>query len=530
MKSFLFRCDSSSSLGSGHVSRCLNMADQLSLLGGKIIFACRTFNTSIINKIEEKYQVIRLPISFCNKDGKEQDDSDLTAIDNKVVATDSCQIMDSNGLINELIQLQTSSLDWLIIDHYSFDYVWHRNFRRQYKSHFKKDIQLLALEDLANKSIEVDAVLDQNYYGSETYSRYSGLLKQDCVQLYGPQYALLGKEYFNKTIYKSNSKRLSKCLVFFGGSDQFQMTQKAIEAIASPEFSSIEFKLIIGIQNRDKDSIIDLCAHKNNITVCPPVHSLYEMIKNSDFALTGGITTWERACLDLPSIVVSLSTNQYEGSKKLGDEGYIYFLGKQQNVSPKQISKAISDLVSKRVSLNPTNLLTDSFGALKLAHFLYDSNNPLIIEKVTKKYSSTLFSWANDPDVRQNSFTPDLIKPQDHIEWFENSLLDQNRIHYIGLDSLTLCPVGQIRFDLNILDECADIDISVDRVFRGRGYSLQLLKLGIQHAHRTWGNTVSIRALVLDSNLISKSLFLQYGFEESKKDENATYSTLMYNK
>ena len=37
MKSFLFRCDSSSSLGSGHVSRCLNMADQLSLLGGKII-------------------------------------------------------------------------------------------------------------------------------------------------------------------------------------------------------------------------------------------------------------------------------------------------------------------------------------------------------------------------------------------------------------------------------------------------------------------------------------------------------------
>ena len=97
------------------------MADQLSLLGEKIIFACRTFNTSIINKIEEKSR-IRLPISFCNKDGKEQDDSDLTAIDNKVVATDSCQIMDSNGLINELIQLQIR-LDWLIIDHYSFDYV-----------------------------------------------------------------------------------------------------------------------------------------------------------------------------------------------------------------------------------------------------------------------------------------------------------------------------------------------------------------------------------------------------------------------
>lgn len=527
MKSFLFRCDSSSDLGSGHVKRCLNLAGELSYLGANVIFACRDFEKNIISSIEEKYKVINLPRFLSYDEGKYQDERDLIQINNKVVASSAHQILDSNTLVNNLLHHGMPTLEWLIVDHYSFDYIWHSNFRDQYQSLYQQTIKVLSLEDFANKSIACDAVLDQNYNGNDSCSRYSGLLLRKCVELYGPHYALLGPEYRNTANSTKSNSKLKKCLVFFGGSDKSNFTQKAIKALSSPEFRSIDFNIIIGKQNCDAKMLTEMCVNKANISICPPVNSLYEMIQNSDFAIgAGGTTTWERACLNLPSIVVSLSTNQYYGSKKLAEDSFIYFLGKQENVAPEQISHAISGFINNKVFLNPTNLLTDSFGALRVAHYLLPTSNLLLFIRVKDKHVSTLFNWSNDSDVRQNSFTPNLISPQDHIQWLAEGLLDSNRIHYIGVDSFSLCPVGQIRFDLDKKKLFAEIDISVDKIFRGKGYSSQLLDRGIQRVLRIWGHSMHFRARILYSNFKSQSVFQKCGFKEVKKYKK--YSVWVY--
>jgi len=57
-----------------------------------------------------------------------------------------------------------------------------------------------------------------------------------------------------------------------------------------------------------------------------------------------------------------------------------------------------------------------------------------------------LFEWANDSEVRNNSFNTVDIKYEEHKRWFENCMLDKDVDIYICcLDDDS---VGQIRLNL----------------------------------------------------------------------------------
>ena len=57
-----FRVDSSTSMGSGHVMRCLVLAQQLRSLGAKIFFISRKLPGNLINKQRKKFKnIIILP-------------------------------------------------------------------------------------------------------------------------------------------------------------------------------------------------------------------------------------------------------------------------------------------------------------------------------------------------------------------------------------------------------------------------------------------------------------------------------------
>mgnify|MGYP001773521573 CR=1 FL=1 len=91
-----------------------------------------------------------------------------------------------------------------------------------------------------------------------------------------------------------------------------------------------------------------------------------------------------------------------------------------------------------------------------------------------------LFSWANDMDVRRNSFHQDTIEYDDHIRWLSGKLdADDCRILIASLDHR---PVGQVRFDVE--DGIAWIDYSVDAQFRGRGIATVMLNHAMELADR----------------------------------------------
>jgi UDP-2,4-diacetamido-2,4,6-trideoxy-beta-L-altropyranose hydrolase len=119
------------------------------------------------------------------------------------------------------------------------------------------------------------------------------------------------------------------------------------------------------------------------------------------------------------------------------------------------------------------------------------------------------FNWANDPVVREQSLSTLTIQWCDHKRWFSKKI-SSNTCEIYVMEASGL-PVGQVRFDL--IGDCAEIDYSLDKIVRGRGWSPSLLENSIEAYRRR--QSKPLRAVVKNSNLPSRKALLKVGFQES---------------
>lgn len=114
------------------------------------------------------------------------------------------------------------------------------------------------------------------------------------------------------------------------------------------------------------------------------------------------------------------------------------------------------------------------------------------------------FDWANDINVRENSFSTKTIIWEDHIIWFKGKLQNINTQLYIfENDNIA---VGQVRLDL--IDGFWYIDYSVDRRYRGKGIgNFMINEILIKFPPN------SIKAQVKKDNIASLKIFERAGFK-----------------
>lgn len=117
-----------------------------------------------------------------------------------------------------------------------------------------------------------------------------------------------------------------------------------------------------------------------------------------------------------------------------------------------------------------------------------------------------LYDWANDATVRINAFNIEPIKWEEHINWFQSKLKSvHSKIFILYLDK---DPAGQIRFDY--IEDCWEIDYSIDKSHRGKG----LGKIIIEYAILKFNHSDLLKAKVKEDNIASIRVFQQLGFEQ----------------
>ena len=90
------------------------------------------------------------------------------------------------------------------------------------------------------------------------------------------------------------------------------------------------------------------CEFIDEVNIFSDIPSLCPLVKNADLCIgAGGSSTWERMCLGLPSIVITVAKNQVPISKKLNDEGLIFLIGSHKNISSEHIKNQILKISSK---------------------------------------------------------------------------------------------------------------------------------------------------------------------------------------
>ena len=483
--------------------RCRTLARELRRRGAEITFMCKRQPGDLIDLLEQEFQVLSLP------------EQQLTPCEELVgralyAAWLGCsQQQDATDCLVALEQAGINNAKWLVVDHYGLDASWEVAMREGLGS--EPPPQLLVIDDLADRSHICDVLLDQNFFGEATERRYQGLVPQQCRQLLGPHYALLGPEYALLHHLVPPRTELRRVLVFFGGVDPDNCTGEAIKALMAPELAHLAVDVVLGLQCPHRQVVETLVAKRPHITLHGPQPSLAGLIARADLAIgAGGATTWERACLGLPSVVVPIAVNQLPFSEALSAAGLIYLL------------PDLADLVVKLAAIEPHLLaqsqsclgLTDGWGAQRLATALLGVEQPLKLRKVCSGDENLLLRWANDPQVRERSFSSDRITAEEHHNWFKEGIDSADRLQFIAVDAKG-CPLGQVRFDRvddGEIAPIAEIDISVDRSAQGCGVGSELLGLALAALEKHWGSQIAAQADVLETNQASRALFIRSGF------------------
>jgi UDP-2,4-diacetamido-2,4,6-trideoxy-beta-L-altropyranose hydrolase len=516
MTSVLIRADASISIGSGHVMRCHTLARQLRRRGANVTFLCRRQPDDLIALLEQEFPVLALP-ELPLATTKKPDGAPLQGRELYGAWLGCSQEQDAADCLQALAQAGIRSASWLVVDHYGLDATWETQLLAGQAG--AAPPRLLVIDDLADRPHQADLLLDQNFFAEATEGRYLGLVPEHCRQLLGPHYALLGPAYAQLHPLVPPRTELRRVLVFFGGVDPANLTGRALQALMDPELAHLAVDVVLGLQTPHRQEVAELVARRPNTTLHSPLPSLAGLIARADLAIgAGGATTWERACLGLPSVVLAIAANQLPFAQALDQAGHVQLLGDAASVSVGQLRGAMVAALESPWPRSSGHTLTDGWGAARVASALLGSQRPLQLQLATAGDEALLLRWANDPQVRDNSFSPEAVTPADHQRWFQAGLADTNRLLLIARDAQG-CPLGQIRFDRQTpacsqVPREALIDLSLDRCARGQGLAKELVRVGLQAMEQQWGPDAEAVAVaeVLNGNAASQATFARASF------------------
>jgi len=161
--------------------------------------------------------------------------------------------------------------------------------------------------------------------------------------------------------------------------------------------------------------------------------------------------------------------------------------------------------------------LTDGRGLGRLVMAMLGPCPPFRLRQATTHDEGLYFIWANDPDVRQQSFSSEPIELAQHQRWFHARLHSSQALLHVMIDAQGL-PLGQIRLERSEqIPIRAVIGFSLDPAARGYGLAPHLLQLGLDALQRHWGEGLEAYGEVRETNLASCKAFLRAGFREGSE-------------
>ena len=308
-----FRADASLQIGTGHVMRCLTLAEALRQRGHACRFVCRDFPGNLGPKISEAgFDLAMLPAPEAGFQ---------PAADEPVHAAwagvpwhvDAAQTLAAN-----------EGSDWLIIDHYAFDARWEAAARQP-------ETKLAVIDDLADRPHIANLLIDQNL--GRLAVDYDGLVPPHCNRLIGPAYVLMRPEFArlrSASLARRKEARVDHILVTMGGIDNEDATSLVLDALRLSQLPSrYRITVVMGRNAPWLEKVGRAAASMPYPTdVLVDVTDMAALMASADLAVGGaGGTSWERCCLGLPSLLLVMADNQAAAAHAMSDAQVAILLG-----------------------------------------------------------------------------------------------------------------------------------------------------------------------------------------------------------
>ncbi|MGQ9908288.1 MAG: UDP-2,4-diacetamido-2,4,6-trideoxy-beta-L-altropyranose hydrolase [Candidatus Flexifilum sp.] len=470
----VIRADASPQIGSGHVMRCLALAQAWRDRGGQVTFICAQLGEALHTRLNTEgmaVQIIDAPIASA-------DDARWTR-----------QLVDA--------------LDpaWLVLDGYQFD--------RAYQQKVGSGRKTLMLDDTAHlDGYAVTAILNQNPSAHPDPYREKA---PEADLLLGPRYALLRREFKPYRLWQRVHPQIAaRLLVTLGGADPDNATASIIAAL---EFvpHPLEVRVVVGHNNPHRDALRAAAQRsRHQVTVESNVTDMPGLMAWADAAIAAaGSTLWEIALFGLPVLTVTLAENQAAVADTLAQRGLVIQLDRS---NPNGLADRVSGLLSdqalrQRLSMQ-LQALIDGFGVERVLCRLLEER--VWLRRAHLNDMRQIWLWANDPVARSVSFHSAPIPWDDHVRWYTSRMTSAGTAIDIAFTPDDR-PVGQVRFDAIDTPE-AIISVIVDPQFRGQGIGSALIQRAVEQIFQEAKTVQRVLAWIKPDNLASRRAFERAGF------------------
>ncbi len=431
----VFRVDASLEIGSGHVMRCLTLAHALRARRAKCLFICREHIGNLAALIRQQgFEVADLTTSG-ESVPFEADSPAHAAWVGADWQQDAAQTL---GAIGE------EYADLLVVDHYGLDARWERTLRAGV-------MKILVIDDLADRQHDCDLLLDQNLVANLN-SRYDGLLPAACARLQGPQYALLQPQY--KELHDRippREREVRRLLAYFGAADSENLSSLVVEAFIAIAREDITLDLVINSASVHAGALRAQVRGSRHITLHENLPSLAQLMVHADLAIgAGGATSWERCCLGLPALVITVANNQKEIAAELHRQQYIEWLGHKDAVDRQTLQARMVELLNHGLVEGWSEHclgLVDGRGVDRVVDMLLLAPGAHLVSRLARWSDEAQVVQCVGPIDRRRGLVANALRAtSDCRDWFRSTLRNHGQIYHYMVETATGVLVGQVIF------------------------------------------------------------------------------------
>lgn len=286
------RADANKKIGTGHMMRCLSIADKLCKSDCEVIFIVAD-EISALFLNDKGYEVICLHTIWDNLD------TEIEALENVI---------------------STRRINKLLIDDYFVT--------EEYLIRINSITQVYYIDDLNSFVYPVHAVINYNIYAEDIHGYKEYPLRNLNTKFFlGTKYIPLREEFLKLKSRKYNG--VKKILITSGGTDNCNMIGNILDYLCqNNEIQRYEWYCIMGKFNENRNNILDKYKHHSNINILCDISNMSQYMEECDVCITaGGTTVYELCACGTPSIVYIIADNQLKCAKKLSEIGLMPCVG-----------------------------------------------------------------------------------------------------------------------------------------------------------------------------------------------------------
>lgn len=468
-----FRVDANSTIGLGHLIRCIALAEMLQS-EFLINFHCFTLSPEL------KDEIIKRNYFYHELDDEETWLADL------------------------------SNQNCVVLDGYQFDYEFELTIK-------KTGAFLVTIDDLFTRTFASDLII--NHLPSAYPGNY--LARPYTLFALGLEYALLRSIFLKLSVGRSLVKDKRSIFICFGGADPQNHTQKVVEFIAAKNYFD-RICVVTGASYSYKEELDELIRK-----ICPHVESYHNLDANkmADVMSTCNIAIvpasgilLEALALRMVVITGAYIENQYYLLDAFANKGYIF---NSVDFSISNIENQLSEAISSRYT--GMESIIDGKSDERLRKYFRTLNiiNFIGLRAAGETDLDLTYRWANDSIIRRYSFSKNLITKDAHREWFLRKIKDPECLYLLLFYNDSI--LGSVRFD--IVEKDAIISYHIDSSFHNKGFGLPALKIGLEKLYNSshFKRINRIVGKVQLENIASIKIFEKLGFEKMANNDTLIF-------